>query len=1377
MGKAILLSGALLFFLSGLTGQPLRFDQLNVEDGLSQNTVNCILKDSRGYLWIGTNDGLNRYDGYQFTVFRNDKNDEYSLSDNKVYTLLESQDGRLWVGTRDGLNVYDRTTGQFRRRLHRPADGKRLKSGFIRAIYEDSEGRLWVGAMEGGLYLKQKGSEAFVSAALPGVQAPVDVSSLLEDSRGDLWIATSANGLFRLRPGSREPEAFTVVDALQKSNYAKKLYEDRQGRLWVGTQGDGAYLLGQDRGLLHHFKPEKGDIVKDIIEDGQGNIWMASDGGGISILTSELRPFFHLGHQVNDPHSLASNAVYTLYKDNEGILWAGTFDGGISIYNRNHKKFYFVGVDHQPGKGLSHHSVLCFLEDHQQNIWVGTDGGGLNRFDPETQRFYYLKQEEGQANSLSSNVIAALYEDSRQWAWIGTYTGGLQRYEPGKGITATYISDPADPGSIRNDNVWAILEDQTRRLCIGTLGGLDILDPQTGRFQHVDTENGAGGIYLERVTELYEGRDGKVWVGGKGVRIYDPHRQKLSQLEGSAGRVLQAFDTRAFYEGEDRVLWIGTEGGGLFALGLDKRQVRNFTVADGLPSNSVHTIFEDDAGYLWMSTNEGISRFSPRHLLQAERGKTTGIFRNYCKKDGLQSNQFSYNAGMKSSDGKLYFGGIKGYNYFDPREIKDNPYAPAIEITGLKILDQYVQAGEEGSPLTRPISELDKLTLTYNQSQLFSLEFTALNFTSSDKNQYAYKLEGFLDEWSHIGPRRTATFTNLNPGTYTFRVKAANNDGVWNNTGAALKLTILPPYWKTPWAYALYIFLLLLMLIAFRYTLLTRERMRNGLKIKDLEKQKAEEVNRLKLAFFTNISHEFRTPLALISAPVEQLLASSSVSGEVRQQLRLVQRNTRRLLKLINQLLEFRKVEDNKVELAAERRELVGFVRRVKEAFDGLAEGERIRYHFKSEFEELMADYDPDKLEKILFNLLSNAFKFTKDEVAVYLKEAEENGEKRFCIIVEDNGAGIPPERQAQVFDRFYQAGSANRKHKDFMATGTGIGLAYVKALVELHRGSIRLESEVSKGARFIIGLPLAQPGSRKVPAILGSGSVRVLSLEEEGFTLTSGDTAEEKQAGEADKPILLIVEDNAELREFLGHSFQPSFQILQASDGEEGMQQAIEHLPDIIISDVMMPRKDGIAMCQALKTDDRTSHIPILLLTANTNEERWLEGLETGADDYVTKPFNFRFLKVRVLNLIHSRRLLKRHFSRTILQPSEAEVESGDKAFIKKAIGIIEASMADSNFGVREFAKALGMSRSVLYRKFSALTDQSVKEFINMIRLKRAAQLLASDADYSVSDVAYSVGFSDAQYFSKKFKKFYHATPTEYMEQHPRQQKRTFIS
>ena len=808
----------------------------------------------------------------------------------------------------------------------------------------------------------------------------------------------------------------------------------------------------------------------------------------------------------------------------------------------------------------------------------------------------------------------------------------------------------------------------------------------------------------------------------------------------------------------------------------------NITSRDGLPNDAINGILEDSHGNLWISTNKGISRFDPVKF----------IFRNYDVSDGLQSNQFSYSSVLKTRDGWFYFGGIYGFKVFHPDSIRENTVIPPVIITDFRLFNQPVQPGASDSPLSTHISETNQIELNHKQS-VISFEFTALNFTSPEKNEYEYIMEGFETIWNKTGTQRIATYTNLAPGDYTFRVRGSNNDGIWNETGASVNLTLRPPYYKTRLAFALYTLLFILMLFLFRNYTLSRAQMKNEIKLKEFEKQQIEEVNQMKLKFFTNISHEFRTPLSLILSPLEKLVGDNKFDDSTNHLFKLMYRNASRLLRLINQLMDLRKIEKGSMNLRVAENNIVAFLTEIKSAFDQLASDHRIEYIFKSQNESFMVYFDSEKVEKIIFNLLSNAFRFTPDGGKISLrfkvfsdtelhpvdkKSKRINKTQSFPdhfkngfieISITDTGTGITPEEQEKIFDRFYQAGLQESVKGGYYTTGTGVGLSLVKDLAELHKGIIKLKSHPGAGSRFSLLLPVDPSCYTQneivVPETPISSEFKSLRVDDENYENSEKTEISKKAASHtAETPIILVVEDSSDIRDFIRMSLEDEYRVFEAKNGKEGIENARTIVPDLIISDIMMPITDGIEMARLLKEDEVTSHIPLIFLTSKTGEMNQMEGFETGGQDYIVKPFNPKILLLKIKNILSSHQKIKQKIKKQILlEPSEVKIESIDEKFLKRAVEIVEKNIAEPEFDVTAFVNEIGMSRSVLYRKIQAVTGQSANEFINNIRLKRATQLL-SKKSMNISEVSYSVGFNDPQYFSKCFRKEFGVSPTQYV-------------
>lgn len=1358
-----------------------QFDHLTIDNGLSNNTVLSITRDHLGFVWFGTNDGLTRYDGYDFKVYRYDREDPESISNNKIYDVLEDRDGNLWIATSAGLNLYHREFDNFTRFFHNPNDHHSISHNTIRTVFEDSSGFLWVGTLGGGLNKYDKKTGQFTRYNFPDPH----ISSVFEDSDSQLWIGTSAPGLILFNRYNNEfdyfpfPETNIELFGL-KPQTGKTIYEDPKGQLWVCTEGSGLYVF--DRNTLEfsqHYFREAGlglssNIVSDIFFQDEETAWIATDGGGINIYHVQQGTFSHIRNSIVDRRSLSSNAVYYFVKDHEDIIWIGTFGGGVNVLNPNQQEFQLFTQKGFVPTSLSHRSVLSFYEDSQGQVWVGTDGGGLNLFNREAGTFRHFKHDLADPNSLSANVVTSIIEDAQGVIWVGTFAGGLNRFEPVSGTFSRFMFRPETPNSISSNNVWKLMRDSQDVIWVGTLDGLERFDPVSETFQKIPVNDENGIQFPTRILSLFEDSRGNIWVGSKGLGLLNRQTYRYSFIHDRTAKadILADYDIRDFFEDQHGHIWIASEGAGLFVYDPFRREMQNYTMRDGLPSDAIHQIIQDHLGQIWVSTNRGISRIDPERM----------TFRNYDVNDGLQSNQFAYSASLVSSNEELYFGGVNGFNVFHPDRIKENKQPPRVFITDFNLFNKPVDIGGEDSPLGSHIMFTHDITLPYGS--VFSFRFTAINFISTAKNQYRYRLEGF-DDWNDVGDQRMATYTNISPGRYTFRVIASNNDGIWNEEGAFVNITILPPFWRTTWAYLLYtLAFLTLMYFIFKYVL-NRQRYQHDLMIKDLEKARIEELNQMKLRFFTNIAHEFRTPLTLILGPLDKIMSSYlDVDTPLKKQLTIMGRNAGRLLRLINELMDFRKIEMGKIKLKIVNADLIAFLHDVKAVFDDHAEQHQINYVFHSDREVLETWFDKEKIEKVIYNILSNAFKFTPDGGRVSLDvvcldaslQVSENGsQSAFAeIIISDNGIGIAKDDISRIFDRFYQVKYKNGPGRSSGVAGTGIGLALARELIEFHGGEIKVTSQIGKGSVFSVLLPLDRSHLNPELIIEETNDDYVYQYSSGVYGLQRTVSADESTSDEPEhetvtgnKPSLLFVDDNPDMRAYIKSSLEADYRVYLSADGKKGLEKAAKLMPDIVVSDVMMPHLDGIEMCRQLKNDINTSHLPVILLTAKYSDDFTIEGFDAGADDYIPKPFNPKVLHSRIRNILDTRDQLRQRFRKEgILQPSEVSITSADEQFLQKAMDVVEKYMSDADFRVGTFVSEMNMSRSVLYRKFEALTGQSVNEFVRNIRLKRAAQLLTLN-ELTVSEVTYEVGFSDPQYFSKCFSRHYGMTPTEYARKH----------
>lgn len=1365
--KSVLFSVALLagwFSLSAQTNE-YRFSRLNVNHGLSHNQIKTILKDRHGFLWVGTISGLNRYDGYNFRTFINEPGDTSSLISSDVNKVFEGPDNKLWIHTWSGMNVYDPLTETFARNTNKILKNLSIPEGFITDIKRDAKDNFWFLHESHGLFRYSADNGTTVRLVHDQNDtttiATNRIAAWCQDVSGNIWILHTNGILEKLNPSSLRVEFRSrELDAEFRNQILEyQLMADRDGDLWcyVNNYNAGVFQFRPAARKWKHFDHTTNprlntSLVRGIVEDESGLLWIATDHGGINILNKADMSVEYVLHNAEDEKSLSQNSINVLYKDPDEIIWAGTFKNGLSYYHRNINRFKLNRHEVSNPNSLPFNDINAIVEDEQHNLWIGTNGGGLIYFDRARNRYRQYLHDPHNPNSLSTNVIVSLCLDRSNKLWIGTYFGGLNYFD-GKTFVR-YKQNPEDPASISDNSIWEIFEDSHGDLWIGTLSrGVDMFDRSRNRFVHYNME-GVNPIHANYIPAFAEDSEGNLWIGtGYGIDVLDRKSGQFVHYLNDVNDAgsLSNNSVLALHEDSRGLMWVGTHGG-LNLFDKASKKFVAFTKEDGLPHNSVLTVLEDNNNDLWVSTPHGLSNV--KILYQPGTGDSISVqFRNYDEKDGLQGIQFNENAACKTSSGELVFAGGNGFNLFKPESIGINTRVPDVILTGFQIFNRTVGIGESINGkiiLDRSISETEKIELEHGDN-VFSIEFASVSQFHPEKSQYQYMLEGFNKGWiTAQASERRVTYTNLDPGTYVFKVKAANNDGVWNEKPAQLMITVLPPFWKTGTAFIFYAIATLAALLLARWLILYNERINFQIEQEREKANRLHELDMIKIKFFTNVSHEFRTPLTLILTPLERMLRTSP-DGEQKKQFLLIHRNARRLLNLVNQLLDFRRMEVQEIQLNSSEGDIVKFIREVFYSFSDLSEKNNIHFSFETTVQQLETLFDQDKLEKILFNLLSNAFKFTPENgsVSLALNTVVLEGKKFVEMKVTDSGIGIALDKQDKIFERFFQA-----DHPSSMVNqGSGIGLSITREFVKIHGGSIDVTSEPGKGSCFTVLLPLTE---LKQP---------VISETVESSLLRTGLPADD----DADfgtsrrKPVVLLVEDNEDFRFYLKDNLKLQYTVLEAKNGSEGLDLALSAMPDLIVSDIMMPELNGIEMCKKIKGDPRTSHIPVVMLTARTADEQKIEGFASGANDYVTKPFNFEILQSRIRNLIAQRDAFRKNFHKHIdVKTAAVQITSLDEKLIKKAIQVVEENLGEPDFSVEKFSRELGMSRVHLYKKLLSLTGKSPIEFIRTIRLQRAAQLLQK-SQLSVSEIAYQVGFNNPKYFSKYFKDEFNVLPSAY--------------
>nr|WP_255373479.1 two-component regulator propeller domain-containing protein [Chitinophaga sp. CF118] len=1287
-------------------------------------------------MWFATHDGLNRYDGYDFKVFRNRPGDSTSLVHNIVYSITEDQRHILWIGTRQGVSRFDHlldkfTTVSWDPGGHKPAQKLRA---VVRDIKSDTKNNVFIGTEGLGLLICRDGM--ITAASVPLIQSGTKITSygvhaIRVDKKNRVWVIVQDHGLGLFDPGSMElrlvdqsapssgcletdgkhvwmGELNTVYDYDTESHSTIKLTEgtdrveslilDSNSKLWIGTESGNVNILDLDTKKMEYLTPGDsrfslgGGGIRDIYEDKDHRKWIATSRSGVNIIDPQKHRFQTFTHEPGNTNSLTGNTISALNEAPDGSLWIGTDGDGVNVWDRKRNTFSFYSNNPADPESLSDNFITGIKADHAQNIWIATYRHGLNRFNNATKRFKHyacMNPVSGKEN----NVVFSLYEDSGHQLWAGT---------------------------LRTKGVY---------------GALYRYNDKADRFEAFDTD-------LSDLFTLKEDRNGTLWGGNLEQLV------KIDKLNKKHQFYHIGYTIRTIYEDKKGNLWIGTEGGGLMLFDRTKNTVTaTYTTLEGLSNDVVLNILGDDHGNLWMSTYKGLSKFS------IEEKK----FENYYQGDGLQSNQFYFNAATALHSGEMAFGGIKGFNLFHPDSISPVHAMPRLFLTGVNVdgksLEQY----------NKYISKVDddhivSIKVPYNEAVIL-LNFTALEYSAPDKIRYAYFMEGWDKNWTNAGNMRMAAYTHLSEGNYIFRAKCTNAGGLWNPEEIVLYITVLPPWYRSWWALLAYGMILSCTAYMFFLYKIRQNRLKYEIRVAHVSAEKEKEMNEKKMAFFTHVSHEFRTPLTLIVNPVKEMLASARNEAEP-EKLNIIYRNARRLLGLVDHLLLFRKADTDGDSLKLVKLDFSSLCSEVYYCFEEQARIKKIDYHFESSGAMPEMYVDREKMEIVLYNLLSNALRFTPEggKILFAVQEMANSVEVRIA----DSGPGIPSHVGEGLFRKFYQV-----RGNVSSGSGFGIGLYLVKHFMESHFGTVSYESREGEGTTFLLTLRKGNEHFGNMPVyddIAEGGTLLHELVDERPVEDIPEKTNIDLALLVTEKQTILVIDDDDALRTYITQVFANEFTVIQADNGTEGARLAKHYLPDIIISDITMQGMNGIELCTLIKEDPVISHIPVILLTASTASETRLKGIQSGADDYITKPFENDLLYARVIGMLKKRNTLQQYFYNEVtLKKNEQKVSEEYREFLNTCMRIVESHLDDDNFSIKTFASEIGMSHSSLYKKVKSVSGQSIKGFIRFIRLRKAAEIMIN-SEYNITEIANMVGFNDTKYFREYFHELFGMNPSEYI-------------
>lgn len=1315
--KRIFIIGLLFLYAFTLYSQSnirYYFKTLDIQDGLSQNTVNAILQDKQGFMWFGTKDGLNRFDGLSFRIF---KKENSALGNNFITALHEDKEGNIWVGTDAGVYVYNPLLEDFTV-FDRVSDTGDMISRAVTRIESDEDSDIWISVDYQGLFHFDRVQDRLINCLHRDKRKNqlANVTRFWFEEKL-CWVSLYDDNLYYTK------DNFKTLFPFQDSE-GKEPFKDDIINTWIMGPHNCWYIgssnglteinltTGRVRRLLNYY-------VRDLGFKSDKELWVGTE-SGLYIYDLEKGEIAHLTvSNGNDSYALADNAIYSLCRDNEGGMWIGSYFGGVNYYPRQwtyFEKFY-------PRDDIKNFGrrVREFCESNDGTVWIGTEDKGLFHFYPESGKI-----EKFSHPAIYQNVHGLCLDGDD--LWVGTFSGGLSRIDLLTKQVRHYQKD-ISPNSLDANNVFSICKTTSGDLWIGTTSGLLRYNRDTDDFTRMPE---LANMFVYKILEDFSGN---LWLAtySNGVFRYDVNKKEWKNFifHKNDSTSLPYDKVISICEDSRKRLWFMTQGAGFCRFNPENESFTRFDMSKGFPSNIIYRMVEDNRGNLWLTTNNGLVCFNPE----------TDDKRVYTTANGLLSNQFNYQSGYKDKMGRIYLGSINGFITFDPSTFVENTFVPPVVITDFFLFNKRMQIGSKDSPLKESIVFSDEVELESDQNS-FSLHAAALGYQAPEMNQLVYKMEGFDKEWYNVGRNSVINYSNLPYGTYIFHLRGSNSDGKWNEKERILKIHILPPFYLSGWVYFIYLLLGILSVVGIIYYFRKRNEQKHQQAMEKFEREKERELYTAKIDFFTNVAHEIRTPLTLIKSPLENVLVSPNVSADIRDDLEIMNLNTTRLLDLVNQLLDFRKTETRGFQLNFVECNISDILQQIYMRFTPLARQKKLEFVIECS-ESIYASIDREALTKIISNLFTNAIKYSETYIHVRLWMED----TCWFLSVCNDGNVIPMEMREEIFKPFIQ-------YKDGFSrkvSGTGIGLALARSLAELHEGNLIMDDSQKQNC-FILSLPVKHEHTIAI-------SKSEIKLKE--------DPKEEDPGQLQQKPryTVLIVEDNVEMLAFVVRQLSPVYQILTATNGVEALKVLEGHTVNLIVSDIMMPEMDGLELCDRIKSDLDYSHIPIVLLTAKTTLQSKIDGLKSGADAYIEKPFSVEYLKVSVANLLSNHEKLHAAFAHSpFIQTNSMAMTKADETFLKTLNEVIVANMQNPDFCLDDMASLLNMSRSSLNRKIKGVLDMTPNDYIRLERLKKAAQLLR-EGECKVNEVCYMVGFNTPSYFTKCFQKQFGILPKDFVK------------